>query len=138
MWRAISSSAWPSLAKAFASARPMPELAPVMTTRESAIAQPPVARDAVVDAGEPQRVPQRRLRRGDHRLAEPVLEPRDHGVRARVEAGHDQRLGAGIPAAHAELEQRVGFRLGQRKAVADAEARAAHDRQARGCEVAML
>src|SRR3984893_10977709 len=33
MWRAISSSALSSLAKARASASPMPELAPVMTTR---------------------------------------------------------------------------------------------------------
>src|SRR6185312_11898599 len=121
MWRAISSSAWPSRAKAFASARPMPELAPVMTTRVSAIEQPPVALDAVVDAGEPQRVPQRRLGRGDHRLAEPVLEPRDHGVRACVEAGHDQRLRPRIEAAHTELEQRVGLRLGQREAIADAK-----------------
>ena len=43
-----------------------------------------------------------------------------------------------VEAAHAELEQRVGLGFGQREAVGDAEAGAAHDRETRVGEVAVL
>src|SRR4051812_5191900 len=138
MWRAISSSAWPSLEKAFASASPMPELPPVMTTRGSGIEQPSISLDAIADSGEPQRMPQRRLGRGDHRLAELLLEAIDDRMRACVEAGHDQAIGAVVEAAHAQLEQRVGVGFGQREAIGDAEAGAAHDLEAGIGEVAVL
>ena len=45
-----------------------------------ALEQPAVAFYGIVDAGQPQRVPQGRLRRGDHGNAEFVLQPGDHVV----------------------------------------------------------
>src|SRR5436305_1050629 len=57
MWRASSSSAFPSLAKALARARPMPELAPVITTSGLVMAVPSVGvalrRDATLASHTP-------------------------------------------------------------------------------------
>src|SRR5215468_6939441 len=114
MWRATSSTAWPSLEKARATARPMPELAPVTTTSGPAMSvllqEPAEAGDVIGDAGESQRMPQRRLGRGDDRRVELLLQCSDHRMRTRVEAGHDQRIGAPVESVAAEFEQRL--RLG--------------------------
>jgi hypothetical protein len=48
-----------------------------------------VARKRILNASQPEHMPQRGLRRGDHRFADRLLQRRHHSVRAGVETGND-------------------------------------------------
>ena len=58
------------------------------------------------------------------RLADSRLERLDDRVRAEIEAGRDQPVGLRVPCAERQVQDRLGPRLGQEKALGNTEMRA--------------
>src|SRR5437660_10227414 len=120
MWRAIKSAALASLAKAWASASPMPELAPVMTTKDSAILAPSSRRrhgrkpapDIVDD-----QPPTSHHRRVEHDR------PRRRGGRQALDDGHRGAAAARLPdAMTAEIDLLDSQRIPRQGPVPGAQA----------------
>jgi hypothetical protein len=66
----------------------------------------------ILDASQPERMPQRGLRRGNHRFADRLLQRRHHSVRAGIETGNNERVCRSIPAIETEPKQGRGVRFG--------------------------
>ena len=84
--------------------------------------QPAVADNRGGDASQSQDVPQGCLSRSDDRSAGSRFQFLDDRVRAKIKASNDDAVARRIPGAEREVQDFLGRRLGETKAVADAHA----------------